>query len=137
MATRQKKEGRERDRDKEKDKVPTTQKTLQSNQNAKLINIMSTFSVSKPTNVDAQRIVTILENLIEKVKILQYLDAELMNGLNDKNKREEWEDSLLQLQEKTLNLLMKEAELESELKPLLNPESTHISNKQISISRYG
>lgn len=124
MATKQKKEGRERDRDKDKEKVPATQKTLQNNQNNKLLSIMSSFSVSKPTNVDAQRVVTILENLIDKVKILQYLDGEFINVLNEKNKKGESLDGFDEEQHHALlGMLFKEAELESELKPLLNPES--------------
>src|SRR5690242_12469742 len=98
---RQKKEGRDRDRDRN---VPAAQKTLQINQNNRILTIMKAFTVSKPTNVDAQRIVTVLENLISKVKVLQYIDNELMNSLNDKNKREDIEKELLRINEKTLEL---------------------------------
>lgn len=55
----------------------------------KLVQIMEKFSYSKPTNVDAQRIVTILDNLITKTEILQYLDSEFLNSLLDKQKKGE------------------------------------------------
>ena len=110
----------ERDRDRN---VPATQKNLQISQNARILGIMKAFAISKPTNVDAQRIVTVLETLIAKIKVLQYLDNELMNVLNDKNKRGDLEKDLVKLNETTLKLLLKEAELEADIKPLLNPES--------------
>ena len=50
-------------------------KTLQEIHNEYLKNIMSS-NIVKPTNVEAQRILKILDELVENVEILSYIDED-------------------------------------------------------------
>ena len=111
--------------DHDRESKPTTQKAIQAKQNNKIREIMSTFSASKPTNVDAQRIVCVLDALIEKVLILEYLDSDLFNSLNDKTRSQEKEDLLAQLSNNSHTLLVRELELEIKLKPLLGGQDSN------------
>lgn len=115
---------RARDREHGGESKPTTQKAIQTKQNLKIREIMSTFSASKPTNVDAQRIVCVLDALIEKVLIVQYLDSDLFNSLNDKARTQEKEELLAQLTNNTQLLLSRELDLEIKLKPLLGGQDS-------------
>ena len=110
--------------DHERDSKPTTQKQAQARNNNKIREIMSTFSASKPTNVDAQRIVCVLDALIEKIAILEYLDSDLFNSLNEKTRSQEKEDLLAQLSNQTHTLLGRELDLEIKLKPLLGGQDS-------------
>lgn len=103
---------------------PTTQKAIQMKQSKQIKDIMSIFSASKPTNVDAQRIVCVLDSLIEKVQILPYLDADLVNSINDKAKAQEKEELLAQLTNNVHLLLTRELEHEVQLKPLLSGQDS-------------
>ena len=108
----------------DRENKPTTQKALQTKQNNKIREIMSTFSASKPTNVDAQRIVCVIDALIEKVQILQYLDSDLFTSLNDKAKMAEKEELMAQLTDNTRLQLLRESDLEIKLKPLLGGQES-------------
>jgi len=110
----------------DRENKPTTQKALQTKQNNKIREIMATFSDSKPTNVDAQRIVCVLDALIEKVQILQYLDSDLFNSMNDKAKMAEKDELLNQLTDNSRTQLLREAELELKLKPLLGVQESNV-----------
>ena len=103
---------------------PTTQKAIQMKQSKQIRDIMSTFSASKPTNVDAQRIVCVLDSLIEKVQILPLLDSDLVNSINDKTKAQEKEELLAQLSNNVHLLLTRELDLEVQLKPLLSGQDS-------------
>ena len=117
-----------RGRDDDRESKPTTQKTIQTRNTNKIKEIMSTFSASKPTNVDAQRIVCVIDALVEKVQILQYLDSDLFNSLNDKGRNQEKEELLAQLTSDSNKFLLRELDLEVKLKPLLTgQESTNSS----------
>jgi len=110
--------------DHDRESKPTTQKAIQARNNNKIREIMSTFSASKPTNVDAQRIVCVLDALIEKVQVLQFVDSDLFNSLNDKAKLHEKEELLAQLSGSTHSLLTRELDLEVKLKPLLGGQDS-------------
>jgi len=108
----------------DRESKPTTQKVLQTRNTIKIREIMSTFSASKPTNVDAQRIVCVIDALVEKVQILQYLDSDLFNSLNDKARTQEKEELLAQLTSNTNSFLSRELDLEVKLKPLLTGQES-------------
>ncbi len=109
--------------DHDRENKPTTQKAIQMKQNNKIREILSTFSASKPTNVDAQRIICVIDALIEKIQILEFLDSDLFTSLTDKVKAHEKEELLVQLSSNSNALLMREQELETKLKPLLSQDS--------------
>lgn len=94
------------------------QKTQQAVQNDKLEQLMANFSMSKPTNVDAQRIITIIENLQAKLSILQYLDTEVMVMMMDNGKKQEKADILNAMSPKSVEMLEQEAMLESHLRKI-------------------
>ena len=95
-----------------------TQKTQQATQNDKLEQLMANFSMSKPTNVDAQRIITIIENLQAKLSILQYLDTEVMLILNDNGKKQEKSEILNAMSPKAVEMLEQESVLENHLRKI-------------------
>jgi len=113
-----------RGRDDDRESKPTTQKAIQTKNTNKIRDIMSTFSASKPTNVDAQRIVCVIDALVEKVQILQYLDSDLFNSLNDKARTQEKEELLAQLTANTHTFLSRELDLEVKLKPLITGQES-------------
>jgi len=115
------KDPRERDKDRggEKDGKPTTLKSIQNNKTVQLLSQMTALNVSKPTNVEAQRILTIIEALIEKVTIAAYLDGEFMGYFSDTSKSKVTEEFLSMVTEKTGKMLMKEGEYETKLRPYL------------------
>jgi len=113
-----------RGRDDDRESKPTTQKAIQTKNTNKIREIMSTFSASKPTNVDAQRIVCVIDALVEKVQTLQYLDSDLFNSLNDKARTQEKEELLAQLTANTHTFLSRELDLEIKLKPLLTGQES-------------
>jgi hypothetical protein len=113
-----------RDRDHDRDSKPTTQKAIQAKNSNKIKDIMTTFSASKPTNVDAQRIVCVLDSLIEKVMILQYVDSDLFNNISDKGRSQEKEELLTQLTNNSHLLVMREQDYETRLKPLLSGQDS-------------
>ena len=115
---------RQRDREHDRDSKPTTQKAIQARNSNKIKEIMITFSASKPTNVDAQRIVCVLDSLIEKVSILQYVDSDLLNSISDKGRSQEKEELLEQLTNNTHLLLMREQDYEARLKPLISGQDS-------------
>jgi len=125
----------------ERDSKPTTQKAIQTKNSNKIKEIMTTFSASKPTNVDAQRIVCVLDSLIEKVLILQYIDSDLFNSLNDKAKTQEKEELLSQLTNNSHLLLTREQDYETKLKPLLsgqdNADKTATADEGNSALEFG
>lgn len=82
-ARQQKDKKSEEEKEKEQRLLELRQK--QSSQNAQLLEITSSFTTSKPTNVDAQRILTVLEDMIRKVEILSYLDTGMMESVAHKD----------------------------------------------------
>lgn len=115
---------RQRGGEHERDSKPTTQKAIQARNSNKIKEIMTTFSASKPTNVDAQRIVCVLDSLIEKVSILQYVDSDLLNSISDKGRSQEKEELLAQLSNNSHLLLMRELDCETRLKPLITGQDS-------------
>ena len=108
----------------EKDQKGGSSKSALSNKTAQLLSQMSISNQSKPTNVEAQRILTIIEALIDKVQVVAYLDGEFMGNFTDSSRSKATEEFLNILTEKTGKMIIKEGELENKLRPhLLASES--------------
>jgi len=84
-----------------------------------LNNIMST-NMGKPTIVEAQRILQILDKLVANLETFIYLDAEFISKFNDLTKGKLSKDLVNQLAQETLELLVKQAELEFKIRPYAN-----------------
>jgi len=111
---------KDRDRDKVNDKdAKGSNKNSTQSKTAILLGQMSALNVSKPTNVEAQRILTIIEALIDKVVIAAHLDGEFMGNFGDSSKSKATEEFLQLLTEKTGKSLVKQGECENKLRPFL------------------
>ena len=107
-----------KDKDREREAKQSALREKQSTQNARLEKMMSNFTTSKPTNLAAQRILFVLENLIEKTEILSYLDSPFIDSFLD-SKPADREFLELLHDPKIANHIQDEAVLESKLKPML------------------
>jgi hypothetical protein len=126
------KDPRERDKDRggEREGKPSTLKSIQANKTAALLNQMTALNMSKPTNVEAQRVLTIIEAAIEKVMIAAYLDGEFMGNFSDSSKSKGTEEFLTMVTEKTGKMLIKLGDFENKLRPhLLQSESQEKVNE--------
>mmetsp|Transcript_49689 Transcript_49689/g.57237 ORF Transcript_49689/g.57237 Transcript_49689/m.57237 type:complete len:428 (+) Transcript_49689:16-1299(+) len=109
-----------KDKDREKEVKQTALREKQSAQNARLLKMMSNFTTSKPTNLAAQRILFVLENLIEKTEVLSYLDSPFIDAFFEPNQTDQaFLESLHD--PKIVNNIQEEARLEKNLKKLLVP----------------
>ncbi|EGR29595.1 laminin a family protein, putative [Ichthyophthirius multifiliis] len=91
-------------------------KSLQETHKEMLKNIEST-NIGKPTIVEAQRILKIIDNLYMNLQVFSYLDAEFVNKFLDITKNNKLSKELVQqLSPKCLELLKQQAEIESKFK---------------------
>lgn len=133
------KDPKERDKDRggEKDGKPTSLKSQQNNRTAQLLSEMTRANMSKPTNVEAQRILTIIEALIEKVTIAAHLDGEFMGNFSDTSKSKVTEEFLTMVTEKTGKMLMKQGDFENKLRPFLLASESQEKTNEIDKSEQG
>lgn len=90
--------------------------------NIEIINNLK-HTLSKPTNVEAQRTLKILEKLIENISVFLYLDSDFVikfNEISNPQKSKLNKALVQELSASTLELFVKEAKLESEFRPLNN-----------------
>ena len=105
----------------------TVQKQIQSQQDAKIQELITGATTNMPLNEEVQRILSILDEAIEKAKIAQFLDSEFFD-LADKSLEgivsKEW---ITQLSSSAQQLIKKEIELEQKITPMLGkrPDSTN------------
>jgi len=133
------KDPRERDKDRggDKDGKATTLKSIQNTKTAQLLSQMSALNMSKPTNVEAQRILTIIETLIDKVTIAAYLDGEFMGIFSDTSKTKVIEEFNSQVTEKTGKMLMKQGDFENKLRPFLLQSEGQEKSTEVDKSEQG
>jgi hypothetical protein len=117
---------RERELQRQKQK-----KALQESYNEMLNNLIST-NIVKPTNVEAQRILNILDELVHDIEILSYLDTDfLMNFyVASPTTPKNFKENLEKFTPKTLDLLRKEAKLEFDYHEITKPEEEDVKEKK-------
>ena len=114
---RRKEEELEKERELQKQKQ---KKALQDTYNEMLNNLMST-NIVKPTNVEAQRILNILDILVKDMEILSYVDSDfLINFLDFGTKLPK--DQIEKISSKTLELLKDQSKIEYKFHDLTKPE---------------
>ncbi|KAL4491985.1 hypothetical protein ABPG72_008406 [Tetrahymena utriculariae] len=92
-------------------------KSLQETHKEMLKNIEST-NIGKPTIVEAQRILKIIDNLSTNLTIFIYLDSELISKFLDVAKHSKLSKDLVsKLSQRCLDLLKSQAEIEAKFKP--------------------
>lgn len=115
---RKKEEELEKERELQKQKQ---KKALQETYNEMLNNLMST-NIVKPTNVEAQRILNILDLLVKDIEILSYIDTEFLLNFLETNIAKLPKDQIEKISPKTLELLKNQAKIEFIYHDLTKPD---------------
>lgn len=136
FTTKQNEKDRERlqaaEQERERELQRQKQKTaLQESYKEMLNNLIST-NIVKPTNVEAQRILNILDELVEDIEILSFLDTDfLINFLNlNNNTIRSFKESIDKFTPQTFELLRTEAKLEYDYHAITKPEEEDIKEKK-------
>ena len=66
-----------------KEKQQQKEAEVQSDQHNQILNNLIEQNFAKPTNVEAQRIIKIIDELLSNMEILQYLDSEFISGFHN------------------------------------------------------
>lgn len=108
-----------------------TQKSIQTVHQEILKNIEST-NIGKPTIVEAQRILRIIEHLYENLNRFIYLDADFISRFLEAHKAKLSKELYNKLSDKCRDLLTKQAELESKYRPFLarSPEEQQLDEEK-------
>jgi len=124
---RRKEEELERERELQKQKQ---KKALQDTYNEMLNNLMST-NIVKPTNVEAQRILNILDILVKDIEILSYVDTDFLFNFLDLNATKLPKEQIEKISAKALDLMKNQSKIEFKFHDLTKPEEignfTHFS----------
>lgn len=115
---RKKEEELEKERELQKQKQ---KKALQETYNEMLKNLIST-NIVKPTNVEAQRILNILDLLVIDIEILTYIDTEFLIHFFETNIMKLPKDQIEKISQKTLELLKAQSKIEFKFHDLTKPE---------------
>ncbi|KAM3142601.1 hypothetical protein pb186bvf_005260 [Paramecium bursaria] len=103
------------------------QRSLQENHQEILNNLMSTI-VGKPTIVEAQRVLKVIDQLILNLETFMYLDADLVQRFYSGKFQK---DIIQNLTEETLQLLQKQAEIEQKFKFYVNLDQVNKEGEEI------
>ena len=115
---RRKEEELERERELQKQKQ---KKALQDSYNEMLNNLMST-NIVKPTNVEAQRILNILDILVKDIEILSFVDTDFLFNFLDLVSTKLPRDQMEKISPKTLELMKNQSKIEFLFHELTKPE---------------
>ncbi len=87
-------------------------------QHAEILKNIMSQQIGKPTQVEAQRILKIMDALLQNMQVFVYLDQEFVQKCGDPQKYRLPRELFGQLSDRARELLAHQAELESKLRPL-------------------
>lgn len=85
-----------------------------------LNNLIST-NIVKPTNVEAQRILNILDELVKDIEILSYIDVDFLTTFLEASSPKGLKEKLEKLTINTLDLLKNQAKIENNFHEITKP----------------